>query len=235
MQSAPPSLQWTHHVLVKPEVTVKYRLAIFDFDGTLADSFEWFCRAVALAAQRYRFKLAEVDEVELLRGLDARRIARHLDIPPWKMPFIARFMRRHMAQELSSIRLFPGIEQALRTLAEADITLAIVTSNSHQNVRRVLGAELCGLFSHYGCGASLLGKRPKLRAVLRACQLAPERAIYVGDEIRDLEAARAERIDFGAVGWGYTRPHGFQPHAPRWLFSSAQEVAQRLVVPARVT
>lgn len=210
---------------------MRYRLAIFDFDGTLADSFDWFCRAVTLAARRYRFRVAEADEVELLRGLDARRIARHLDIPPWKMPLIARFMRRHMAQELNTIRLFPGVEEALRTLGESGMTLAIVTSNSHHNVRRVLGADLCDLFAHYGCGASLLGKRPKLRAVLRACDLRPDQAIYVGDEIRDLQAARAERIDFGAVGWGYTLPHGFHTHGPQWVFATAQDLVRHLVLP----
>jgi phosphoglycolate phosphatase len=206
-----------------------YQLAIFDFDGTLADSFGWFCRAVTDAAQRYRFQLASQEELEQLRQLDARQIARRLGVAPWKVPFIARYMRRHMAQELEGIRLFPGIEETLRGLGDSGLTLAIVTSNAQQNVRRVLGPELCKLIAHYGCGASIFGKRPKLRAVLRAHKVPPERSIYLGDELRDLHAARAERIPFGAVSWGYTLPHAFTEHRPQHMFTSPREIIEGLV------
>lgn len=217
----------------------RYQLAIFDFDGTLADTFDWFRRAVTLAAQRYRFRVALEHEVELLRSLDARRIARHLGIPTWKMPFIANFMRQHMARELSAIRLFPGVDEALRELRDAGLTLAIVTSNAQDNVRQILGPELWGLFSHVSCGAALFGKRSKLRGVLRRAACHPERAIYVGDEIRDLHAARSAGLHFGAVSWGYTLPHGFTPHAPEWVFSTADQLSRGLLgddgTPGRTT
>lgn len=204
---------------------MRYKLAIFDFDGTLADSFAWFCGAVALAATRYRFRVAREDEVDLLRGLDAQGIARHLAIPAWKMPLIARFLRQHMAQEAHGIRLFPGIDQALRELRQAGVTLAIVTSNARPNVERVLGPELSPLISHFGCGAALFGKRPKIRAVLRRAGLRPHESIYVGDEIRDLHAARSEGLHFGAVSWGYTHLHGLSAHGPDAIFTSAEQMS----------
>lgn len=206
-----------------------YKLAIFDFDGTLADSFDWFCRAVTTAAERFRFRAASETDVEQLRGLDAARIARHLQVPAWKIPFIARYMRRHMTRELQTIRLFPEMEDVLHRLAKSGLTLAIVTSNSKHNVQTVLGRELSGLIAHYGCGASIYGKRSKLRSILRKTRLAPEHAIYLGDELRDLHAARAERIAFGAVGWGYTLPHAFAAYEPHELFATPREIAARLI------
>ena len=69
---------------------MSYRLAIFDFDGTLADTFPWFMRVVNTVADRFRFKRIEEHEVEHLRGCSAREIVKHLEVPPWKLPFIAR-------------------------------------------------------------------------------------------------------------------------------------------------
>jgi hypothetical protein len=50
--SRPAPIQAFHH---SPRI-MRYKLAIFDFDGTLADSFGWFAGAIDQAADRYRFK-----------------------------------------------------------------------------------------------------------------------------------------------------------------------------------
>ena len=58
-----------------------------------------------------------------------------------------------------------------------------------ENVERILGARNTGLISHFGCGVSLFGKAARLRQTLQACGTAAARAIYIGDEVRDAEAA----------------------------------------------
>ena len=111
---------------------------------------------------------------------------------------------------IGQIRLFPGVGQLLADLAGRGVVLAVVSSNSIDNVRQVLGPENAARIGHYECGASICGKRPKLRAVLRASGVPAVEAIAIGDEIRDLEAARAEGIAFGAVSWGYTETPPYQ-------------------------
>ena len=71
-----------------------YKLVIFDFDGTLADTFPWFTAVLNDVAARYRFRRVEAHEVDGLRGYSARQLLDHLGIKPWKLPFIARHMRR---------------------------------------------------------------------------------------------------------------------------------------------
>jgi phosphoglycolate phosphatase len=181
---------------------MRYRLAIFDFDGTLADSFPWFMEAMKEIADEFRFRRIEDHEVDALRGYEARRLAAHLGMPMWKMPLVARSMRRRMAADAGRIPLFPGAGAMLRALADAGVTLAIVTSNSEANVRRVLGPENAALVRHYGCGAAIFGKAPKLRKVLRDSGVPAAQALSIGDEIRDLHASRVEGIAFGAVAWG---------------------------------
>ena len=207
---------------------MRYKLAIFDFDGTLADSFPWFLGAVNRAADRYRFRRVEEADAEMLRGHDARRVIRHVGMPMWKAPFVARFMRAQMAREIHGISLFAGVDRLLEELPRRGVRVAIVSSNSEPNIRRVLGERHAGLVGHYGCGASLFGKRRKLRAALAAAGVRPEEAISIGDEIRDLVASRAERIPFGAVAWGYTRPESLAALAPDEVFSRVEEILERV-------
>ena len=87
---------------------MRYRLVIFDLDGTLADSFPWFSRVLNDVADRYRFKRVAPHEIDALRTMDARALMRHFGIPAWKMPFIANHMRKRKSRELDQTRLFDG-------------------------------------------------------------------------------------------------------------------------------
>jgi phosphoglycolate phosphatase len=202
----------------------RYRLAIFDFDGTLADSFGWFAGVFNDVADRYGFRRTEAHEVNDLRGRGAREVLARLGIPAWKLPLIARHIRLRMARDIDRIKPFPGTDAMLRGLAARGVRLAVVSSNSAANVRHVLGPDLAPLIHHYGCGASIFGKRPKLRAACRAAGVAPAETLCIGDELRDLWAARAEGIPFGAVSWGYTTPEVLRSAGPEEVFTSAEEI-----------
>lgn len=207
---------------------MRYRLAIFDFDGTLADSFSWFVVIMNRLADDHGFRRIEEHEIETLRGRTARQNFADFGVPAWKLPRIGRDFRRHMARDIARIALFPGVDRLLQGLAERGIRTAIVTSNSTGNVRQVLGSENAALIQHYACGVSLFGKRAKLRGVLRSSGAAAAEALCIGDEIRDLEAARAEGIAFGAVSWGYTSPEALLAHDPEEMFSTVDEILQKL-------
>jgi phosphoglycolate phosphatase len=206
-----------------------YRLVIFDFDGTLADTFPWFMRVVNSVADRFRFKRIEEHEVEHLRGCSAREIVKHLGVPAWKLPLIARHMRALAAGEVGSIRLFDGIAPMLHQLSAAGIRLAIVSSNDEGNVRRALGAELAPLVHDYACGASIFGKPAKFKRVLRRSGVSRDEAICIGDEIRDHEAATAAGLRFGAVAWGFTRGEALRELSPAALFEHPLDIAAALL------
>ena len=117
----------------------RYRLAIFDFDGTLADSLPWF--RASFQDMITRFDLAPVrdDEVEGLRGMSAREIMARLNVSMWQLPAIVSDMRKRKLAAASEISLFAGIPAILTDLQRFGIKTAIVSSDSEASVRHVLG------------------------------------------------------------------------------------------------
>ena len=202
-----------------------YRMLIFDFDGTLADSFPWFTRVLNDVADRYRFNRIEPHEVELLRSYSGRQVMKHLNASPWKVPLIAAHMRRLKASDIDQVALFPGAAAMLRTLHDAGFTLAIVSSNALDNVLHVLGRENAALIDHFECGVSIFGKRARFQKLIRATGVLPAEALSIGDEIRDAEASRAAGIPFAAVSWGYTTPAALMEQRPAALFTSLDQIA----------
>lgn len=202
----------------------RYKVVLFDFDGTLADTFPWFAAHVTEASERYKFRSVEPADVPLLRKKSAREVIQLLGIPFWKVPLIARFLKRAMTLDVNRLRLFAGVDEMLREVQGRAVELAIVSSNSEANVRAVLGPALAALVSHYECGAALYGKTRRLRRVLKRTGVPVRDAIYVGDEIRDYQAAQDAGIEFGAVLWGYTEPDALGALGPAALFQRVEEI-----------
>lgn len=208
-----------------------YRLAIFDFDGTLADSFPFVLSALDRLADRHRIARIQPRQVEELRRLDPRALIKMHNIPLWKLPLMARSMHRMMSEQIEHIPLFDGIPQALRELNRRGVTLAVVSSNTRPNILRVLGPELAGLFQYYEDRVPLFGKAARLSRLLRRSRVRPHEALCIGDELRDLQAARKTGIPFGAVAWGYTDPAVLAAHAPQVSFSAPGQLVEKIAAP----
>jgi phosphoglycolate phosphatase len=197
-----------------------FALAIFDFDGTLADSAACFLEAINDAAQKFQFRKIDADEMDALRGQTSQDLIRRLGVPSWKLPSIARHMQRLSLENASRIPLFPGIATMLTTLHERGVQTAVVTSNAQEAVQRVIGPDLTAKIDHFECGASFFGKARRIEGLLQRNRIAASDAIFIGDETRDIEAARQAGIAAGAVLWGYAKRGAFERFAPLPLFST---------------
>jgi len=208
---------------------MRYALAILDLDGTLADSLPWFRAHVNDVADRFGFRRVAEEDIEPLRRAGTREILARLKVPRWKLPMIARYMRRLKTAHLGEIPLFPGAEAMLRRLHEGGVRLALVSSDTEANARAQLGTANAALISDFACGASLYGKAAKFRRVLKRAAVPPTSAIAIGDEVRDIEAARAAGLACGAVTWGYAAPETLRALKPDLLLERMEDIAGALL------
>jgi phosphoglycolate phosphatase len=205
-----------------------YQLVIFDFDGTLSDSGHWFLSIVDDLAERFRFRSVHPDEVEGLRKRTTREVIDHLGISRWKLPLIARHVRTRFGRNTDQIYLFDGARDMLRAISETNVRMFVCSSNSEANVRAVLGPEDCARIERFFCGSGLFGKVRKFRQAIKASGLPPSAILSIGDETRDIDAARAVGIGAGAVLWGYANPEMLLAMKPDATFANPQDVIDYL-------
>lgn len=202
---------------------MSYRLAIFDFDGTLADSFPFFVAVFNQVADKHAFSRIHPEELDSLRKQGAREIMSHIGMPRWKLPLVARTFMGLMKRHRSSIRLFEDIADTLSHLDEKGVILAVVSSNSRENVTQILGSS-CRHIRDLECGVSIFGKASRLRRVMRKFGVAREEVIYIGDQPTDGEAASTAGIAFGAVAWGYGTYEAFRTLQSHEWFADVSEL-----------
>jgi phosphoglycolate phosphatase len=174
---------------------------IFDFDGTLADSFQLVSSFIATQAGKTNLTPAERNH---LKGLSMRDIAKELEVPSWRYLWMFFEGRRMMSGRMDEVKPFVGVTSAVRVLRAQGWDLYVLSSNSNSNIQLFLKRyELEKYFVRTQGSASFFGKTQALRTILRRNKLDPRQSFYVGDEARDLYAARRSNIRGVAVAWGY--------------------------------
>ncbi len=161
--------------------------------------------------------------------LSSRDALKHLGVPMLKLPQMAIYVREIFAEAMRDIPLFAGATDMLAALRDAGVKLAIVSSNG-EVMSATSSARPAGLIDRYACGSSIFGKAQKFAAVLRALRQSPARALSVGDEIRDIDAARQAGLAAGSITFGYNaRASPSKPTRPDHLFDD-YEALKRAVL-----
>jgi phosphoglycolate phosphatase len=202
---------------------MKYKLIIFDFDGTLADTFDFFLDLINDMAIKHHFKTLSDDDKENIKDLSARQIIKNLKIPFWKIPKVAKSMKASLSSSNSPIEVFDFIPQILLELKNKNVNLAILTSNNQVNVKRILRNNF-SLFGASTFDVSILGKKRQFKKLIKNHQVLPSEVLIIGDEVRDIEAAQNIGVDIASVCWGYNSQKILISQKPTYLIQSPQQI-----------
>ncbi len=176
---------------------------IFDMDGTIADSFDYVSEFLAREAGEWPLTSKEKQG---LRGLSMAAMAKKLGHHWWNTPALFYKGRRRMRHSIKHWRPFEGMPEVIRKLHAEGHELFIVSANSLPNMRRFLHQyDLHTYFLEIYGGVGMFGKGPALRRLLREQNLEMKDAIYIGDELRDVQAAQSINLRVIAVTWGFAR------------------------------
>jgi phosphoglycolate phosphatase-like HAD superfamily hydrolase len=205
---------------------------IFDFDGTVADSFAATLAIANRLAPEFGYRAAAAGEIEQLRDSSYSEVARVLGVKMHKVPLVAARVRKELSRDIEQLRPAPGLPAALGALRQRGLALGVFSSNSKRNVERFLRANHLDCFDFVSTASNVWGKQSHLRSLLKRRGIATGEALYVGDETRDIDACHALGVRVVAVTWGYTSAKRLQAHDPSFLID---EPGQLLAIAAGET
>jgi phosphoglycolate phosphatase len=198
----------------------RYRLIIFDWDGTLMDSADKIIRCFEKATSDVDIEYPGDDAVRNIIGLGLKEsldtlLPQHAESV--RQQVVERYREHFLYLDDTEMPLFEGVRQGLEDLRERGYTLAIATGKARIGLDRVLDAT--GLAYHFAatrCSDEAVSK-PHPRMVLDILQktrVPADSAIVVGDTVYDLQMARRAGTDALAVCYGVheqQRLHAEQP------------------------
>lgn len=172
---------------------------IFDFDGTIADTFELFLDIAKNLVQSD----VEVtpDLVAELRRKDRDEILETLHISKLKALLYYRKGKQRFAERLDEAHVFKGVGAALKALYE-EYDLGILTHNDDEVVKQFLHDENLPYFHYVESSNPLTSKTRALKQLTKQYS-SPENVVYVGDQVSDVRAAHHADCEMIAVSWGY--------------------------------
>lgn len=191
---------------------------LFDFDGTLADSLVTIVEITNRLAPEFGYRPTPLEDVDALKGYSTRQLIRYSGIPLLKIPALLRRLRIELKSYDLPIAPCAGMPAVIRQLHAQNHALAVITSNAPEVVHAFLAAHgLAHCFFNIDGGGTLFGKGRLIAKCLARHQLVPAATVYVGDEVRDIQAARFAGIRPIAVTWGFNSREALVAAQPDWL------------------
>ncbi|MFE8702258.1 HAD hydrolase-like protein [Cytobacillus sp. FJAT-54145] len=204
---------------------IKY--IIFDFDGTLADSRSAFVSVWNGLADKHNYKKVQPGELESLRKLTINERSKLLNFPFYKIPIVMPELIAMLRDSINEMTLFNGIKDMLSELRKMGYQLAIISSNSVENIKDFLKRnEMEEVITEVLSAKRIFGKDKVIKKFLKAHGLQADEVIYVGDEHRDVVACKKSNVKIIWVGWGYDALEAVQSEGPDYTVYSPEDIIQ---------
>jgi len=200
-------------------------ILIFDFDGTIADTFTPTMVILREEYLRWGDRFHRQHTINQLRSLTIQQIIHTIPGGWWKFIYLLLKAKRYVKAHAHQIKAYPGIVYTLHTLHDQGYRLHIVTSNNTANVQHFLrqyGLE--EVFTSITPTRGLWRKAKTLHQVCRRLGIRPSEALYFGDEIRDIQACKKAGVPIVSVSYGYNSLAGLQKFSPDHLVKKPSQI-----------
>lgn len=215
----------------------RYRLIVFDWDGTLMDSASGIVECIQEASREMGLPIPTLERARHVIGLglhDSLRFAVP-ELAEAHYPAFAELYRKHFLARETSMDLFPGAHDLLRDLHERGFALAVATGKSRRGLDRALAAA--GVGSYFVASRCADETNPKphpamLNELMSELAHEPRHLVMIGDTSHDLDMAASAGVDAVAVTYGAHAEEVLRSRTPRGLVCSIRELGQWLTANA---
>ena len=192
-----------------------YKHIVFDVDGTLVDTEDTTIGSLQDALLILTGKKPSREELHFALGITGEDVLRRLglDVETGMQVWLAQLTHYEGCN-----RLYPGIQELLRTLQQQGCRLGVATSRTHLLYdAEIPGLGIAGYFGEVICAEDSQTHKPEagpLEAYMQRTGAAPEEVLYIGDSVYDMLCAKNAGTGFLLAGWG-ALPE-LREQAPTW-------------------
>ena len=193
-------------------------IILFDFDGTIADTISAGLEIINAHADKYGYKRLDGD---INTHFSALQLVKLAEVKLWKLPYLIYQLKKKLAEKSDELKVLSESPVLIKKLNKAGYELGILTSNSYKTVTAFLKKyELDSYFSFLRTDVSLFGKK---KALAKSKKILNKKIIYIGDELRDIEACRKNEIPIVSIPWGLNSFESLEEHNPGLVAKTADE------------
>ncbi|MEM6348049.1 MAG: HAD-IA family hydrolase [Bacteroidota bacterium] len=203
---------------------MKKQLLIFDFDGTIANTWQVAGRILEDVKDTYRLPPIDMDRLAELRGKSIKELLKISGLSWWQLPRFLNHTRKLFKVYIDEVPPIQGMPEAIRDLQSRGCKMGILTSNSEESVRTFLAKNNLEGFDFVLAPENLFGKAGVIKRILKYRKLNSQSVIMIGDEVRDINAATKAGIDSLAVSWGFNSEELLLSGCPTHLVRSPEEM-----------
>ena len=201
-------------------------LYIFDFDGTLVDSYRDSIKFFNITLEQYNLPTFDMD----VEGLDYQifREFIHEQINGIEEEFMKQFTKNYKDSPQLNTFLYDGVLEVLQELEKRGIILAICSNRDQKNLEKLVEKFFDGISFKYISGTvNELHNKPdpyRINEIIRKENMEKEKILYFGDKIADIEAAKAAGIDMVLVTYGQGNQEAYSDLYPLKLIDNVNEI-----------
>jgi HAD superfamily hydrolase (TIGR01549 family) len=207
---------------------MKKKVVIFDFDGTIADTVPYIFHFIQGIAGQFGHPALTQKEFDEARNLTYRQIIKKYHVPLIKIPFYMLKGRWEMARKINDISVCVGVAEMLRKLKEKGFNLRIVSTNAKGNIEKFIKHHHLEYFDSIDSVFNIFNKAKSLKRLMNKNGWDQKEVIYVGDEVRDIEAGRIAGIDVISVTWGLNTKALLAKNNPAYIVDKPEEILKLL-------
>jgi phosphoglycolate phosphatase len=120
------------------------------------------------------------------------------------------------------------MKKTLFDLKKKNLILGIMSTNAEVNIRKFLDINKIDVFDYVIGKGSLFGKDKIIKSILKKRKLKNTEVLYVGDEVRDIEACKKLKIKIISVTWGFNDKEVLKKMKPDFLIDKPEEILECL-------
>lgn len=215
---------------------MRYKLIVFDMDGTILDTLEDLADSVNHALQQCDLPTRSLEEVRQFVGNGIRRLIERAvpsGTPSERIDQVhAIFTEHYRVHCADKTRAYDGIPELLAELRNRGYQTAVVSNKADYAVQELCEQYFKGLFD------AAVGEREGVRrkpcpdsvlAVLEKLQIDQKDAVYIGDSDVDIATAQNAGMDGIFVSWGFRGKEFLRAHGAQVVADRPEEVLEMII------